>query len=129
MLVGYERFGGWLRGGIEAWEQSGRPLMATELVGATEAKADLQAGATPLDVREPAEYATGHIPGAINVPLGRLGAHLDRVPAGEAIVVYCGHGERASSAVSIMESAGRTGLVNLEGGIGAWAKAGYAVEH
>ena len=128
MLVGYERFGGWLSGGMEAWEKSGRTRAATGLAGAPEAREDVLGGATALDVREPAEYDTGHIPGAVNVPLGRLAAELDRVPAGEAIVVYCGHGERASSAISILESAGRKGLVNLEGGIGAWAKAGYAVQ-
>jgi rhodanese-related sulfurtransferase len=97
-------------------------------VGAAEARQHLAAGSTSLDVREPSEYEAGHIPGSINVPLGRLNRHLDQVPANEAIVVYCGHGERASTAVSILESVGRTGLVNLEGGIGAWSEAGYAVE-
>jgi hydroxyacylglutathione hydrolase len=128
LLVGYERFGGWLRGGIESWQASGRELVSTSLVGAEKARQHLAAGATTLDVREPSEYEAGHIPGSINLPLGRLSRHLDHVPANEAIVVYCGHGERASTAVSILEGAGRTGLVNLEGGIGAWSAAGYEVE-
>jgi rhodanese-related sulfurtransferase len=127
MLVGYERFGGWLHGGVAAWQSSGRKLATTDIVGAREARDRLAEGAAALDVREPNEFALGHIEGALNVPLGSLGEELTRIPHDRPLVVNCGHGERASTAISMLEAAGWRDLINLNGGIGAWASSGYAV--
>jgi glyoxylase-like metal-dependent hydrolase (beta-lactamase superfamily II) len=127
MLVGFERFGGWLHGGVSAWEASGRPIARIDLVEAQAAKRHLMDGAAALDVREQSEYDAGHLPGALHVPLGRLDEELARVPADRPLVVYCGHGERSSSAISLLEAAGRRDLINLEGGIGAWEGAGFEV--
>jgi rhodanese-related sulfurtransferase/glyoxylase-like metal-dependent hydrolase (beta-lactamase superfamily II) len=125
LLVGYERFGGWLNGGIAGWQASGRAVATVDLADAAKAKRYLLDGATSLDVREQDEYAAGHIEGAIHVPLGALHGNLSLVPANGPIVVYCGHGERASTAASLLEAAGHTDLVNLDGGFGAWKDAGY----
>ena len=78
-------------------------------------------------MREPDEFAGGHIESAIHLPLGKLKAHLDRLPRDRPIVAYCAHGERATTAVSILERAGFGPLLNLDGGIDAWRDAGYRV--
>lgn len=87
-------------------------------------------GALLLDVREPEEYATVHIPGAVNVPLSRLRGEVAEVAevaelaeaattSGRPLVVYCAAGTRSAQAVEILAGAGITG-VNYPGGINAW---------
>lgn len=129
MLVGYERFGGWLKGGVAAWEASGRELRRTELADAKRARKLVLQGAVTLDVREPSEYEAGHIDGTLHVPLGKLAGKAQTLPSDRPIVVYCGHGERSSTGISLLEAAGLRDLVNLDGGIEAWANAGYNVAH
>ncbi len=128
LLVGYETFAGWLEGGIEAWAKADKPLATIPLAGATEARKALLDGALALDVREPDEFAAGHVAEAISIPLGQLEARVEELPRDRPIVAYCGHGERSSSGVSILERAGFKTLVNLDGGFGVWEEAGYLQE-
>jgi rhodanese-related sulfurtransferase len=127
LLVGYERFAGWLEGGVDAWQSSGRALERVRLVNAGQANRYLVEGAASLDVRESDEYDAGHIPEAIHVPLGNLSANMDLIPRDRPVVVYCGHGERASTAVSLLEAEGLQDLVNLDGGMGAWSDSGFRI--
>lgn len=127
LLVGYERFAGVLDGSLPAWEAAGLPAASTGLINAAGARRSLLDGASALDVREPDEYAAGHIPDAVHVPLGQLAGRVDEVPRDRPIVAYCGHGERSATALSLLERSGRTALLNLDGGIGAWSDAGYRV--
>ena len=120
LLVGQENFAGWLEGGMEAWEVSGRPIARLELVGPREARTLLADEALALDVREPDEFARGHVPSALNVPVGEIEARAGEIPRGVPVVAYCGHGERSSSALSILERLGFGPLYNLDGGFGAW---------
>ena len=120
MLVGFERFAGWLDGGMRAWTGAGMPTASAELVDGVRARQALGEGAAALDVREPDEFAAGHIEGAIHVPLGSVAAKLSEVPRDRPVVVYCGHGERAASAVSLLERAGFASLLNIDGGYDAW---------
>ena len=83
------------------------------------------AGAVALDVREPNEFAAGHIADAISIPLGQLEARISELPKDRPIVAYCGHGERAASGVSVLERAGFEKLLNLDSGFGVWEQAGY----
>ena len=127
LLVGYERFAGWLDGGMEAWVASGRPVRCFELVGAGQAHKALLEGVAILDVREQGEFESGHIEGAINISVGKLQSHLDQVPRDRPILAYCGHGERSSTALSFLESEGIGPLLNLDGRMGAWKEDGYKV--
>lgn len=128
LLVGYEDFAGWLDGGMDAWTAAGKSVSTSTVVDAAEARSVLSNGAVAVDVREPGELASGTIPGAVTIPLGALAGHeLDR-PNGQPVVVYCGHGERAASAASVLERAGFTSVSNLRDGIGAWRKAEYPIE-
>ena len=127
LLVGYERFAGVLDGGLRAWKDAGLPVTSSRLVSAAAAQRALLDGATALDVREPDEYAAGHLPDAVHVPLGQLAGREHQLPPGRPVVAYCGHGERAATAVSLLERSGHEALLNLDGGFGAWTAAGYPV--
>lgn len=126
LLVGYERFAGWLAGGMAAWQTAGLPVATSALVEAQAAHDAVLDGAVALDVREPGEYAAGHIAGALHIALGRLEGELHRLPRDRPILTYCGHGERAATAISLLERGGFAGpLLNLDNGFAAWQAAGH----
>jgi rhodanese-related sulfurtransferase len=82
----------------------------------------LPEGLTVLDVREPIEWAHGHIEGALHIPLGTLPARLDELPAGQTLVV-CKVGGRSAQAVMWLQQQGHE-VVNLDGGMLDWEAAG-----
>ncbi|MFC7616431.1 rhodanese-like domain-containing protein [Actinokineospora soli] len=104
-------------GGMAAWTGAGQPVARTRLLTAD------QLGREPvLDVRQDAEFAAGHLPGAVHVELGDLAERADALPRGP-LVVMCGHGERAMGAASLLERAGHHDLAVLAGGPGDWSSA------
>jgi len=118
--IGYERIAGELAGGIEAWSDAGRPLVATALADPSTLDGPI------LDVRQLSEYRAGHVPGAVHLELGALPDSRDGVPP--MPTVMCGHGERAMTAASLLERAGARPRVVL-GGPRAWSRAtGAALE-
>ncbi len=113
--IGYEHLSGELERGTAAWEAAGLPLERLALVKA----ADVRTPAV-LDVRQKSEYLEGHLPGAIHIELGALPGALDAVPTGPAVVM-CGHGERATTAASILARSGRYDITVAVGGPADWA--------
>jgi rhodanese-related sulfurtransferase len=87
-------------------------------IGGVEARKKVEDGALLLDVRTPAEFAGGHLPGAKNVPVGELSARLGELPKDRAIVAYCQSGMRSASAVRLLRAQGFEAW-NL-GGMGAY---------
>lgn len=81
-----------------------------------------------LDVREPDEYAAGHIPGITLIPMGEVAARLAELPRDKEIVVTCRTGNRSSQVADLLREQGFTNVHNMTGGIVAWEEAGYAVE-
>ena len=97
-------------------------LQATQLINREDALL--------LDVREPNEFAAGHVLGAKNLPLARLeaaGADLAKRKE-RPVIVYCDGGERSGKALSALRKQGFTRLANLTGGLKAWQQAGMPVE-
>jgi len=90
------------------------------------AVADLQV----VDVRRPTEYGNGHVPRALNAPLGNLDQIAAQLPFAKdkPTAVICAGGYRSSAAASLLEKFGFTNLLNVSGGTGAWINAGYPVE-
>lgn len=83
------------------------------------------AGYALLDVREADEWAAGHAPDAVHVPMGELPARIDDLPEGELVVV-CRSGGRSARAVAWLNQAGFDAY-NLQGGMKDWAAAGLPV--
>lgn len=84
------------------------------------------AGAFVLDVRTPEEFAHGHVPGAVLLPLQELQERWEEVPEGDVLVI-CRSGGRSATAVKALNGAGRT-TTNVAGGTMAWIDAGHAIE-
>ena len=75
---------------------------------------------TLLDVRQPAEYQSGHIPGALLVPLPELTDHLDRIDQTKPVVIYCASGGRSRVAAQLLSGQGFKEVINVAGGFNAW---------
>lgn len=73
-----------------------------------------------LDVRESFEWAHGHIPGAVHIPLGHLGGRIHNLPKEQTIVTVCRSGHRSAHAASLLRSHGFT-VQNLRGGYLRWS--------
>ncbi len=97
-------------------------------VGVVEAQALIQQGVEVVDVREPAEYAAGHIPNARLVPLNTLLArpreHLPR----DGVLFVCAVGLRSALACEMAAAVGLRRVYNLEGGTKEWASSGLTIE-
>ncbi len=97
----------------------------------SELKARLDAGEelVLIDVREPQEWAQGMLPGAHPIPRGVLEGQVEgRIPRHAPILAYCASGNRSALAAKSLAEMGYEKVESLEGGFGAWAKAGYPVQ-
>ncbi len=81
-----------------------------------------------LDVREPEEYAGGHVPNAISVPQADLATRLDQVPRDQDLLVVCEGGTRSLRAAKFLKQVGYENVTNLLGGTSGWRDAGNPVE-
>lgn len=114
LTIGHEQLLGELDGAMTAWAGAGYPINTIPLVE------PLTMADTVLDVRQDAEWATGHVPGARHVELGAL---PDTDVAAGPVTVMCGHGERAMTAASLLAARGHRAVSVLAGGPGDWAAA------
>jgi phage shock protein E len=81
-----------------------------------------------LDVRTPEEYASGHVPGAVNIPYDQLPARIAEVPRDRDVVLYCRSGRRAALAAEVLAGQGYGGLGHLEGDIQEWVAQGRVLD-
>ena len=81
-----------------------------------------------LDVREASEYAVAHIAGSKLIPLSQLANRIAGLPQDQPIVAVCRSGNRSSVAMSVLKRAGFSNVVNLRGGMLAWARSGLPVK-
>lgn len=112
----------------------------TPEVTVAQAKEELNQGQVGLllDVREPAEWEKGHIPGAVQAPRGMLEWYADpTTPYAKAelttkrdarIIVACASGGRSMLAAETLRSMGYTNVVSMAGGCNEWSKQGFPVE-
>lgn len=83
------------------------------LFGKNKIKEALHNGAVVIDVRTPHEYDAGKVPGSVNIPVDRISANVERIKAlKKPVVLCCASGVRASSAKSILQSAGLKDVYN-----------------
>ncbi len=108
--------------------QESTPTMAPRISPA-ELHAQRESGVAPvvIDVRTPAEYASGHVPGAVNIPFDRVAERIGEVDAPHGVALYCMIGPRARKGESALLAAGYEKIFHLEGGLAAWQAAGLPV--
>ena len=75
-----------------------------------------------VDVREPWEFDICHIDGSINIPMGRITEALEQIDSADETVVICHHGIRSQQVIYYLEQNDVENLVNLDGGVDAWAR-------
>lgn len=73
-----------------------------------------------VDVREPDEFASGHVPGAVNVPLGRLASCIEELDSDADIYLICQTGHRSATAAKFLKRVGFTNARSVKGGTSAW---------
>ena len=81
-----------------------------------------------LDVRRPAEHASGHAPKTINLPLDILAKEVGKLNPEKPTYVLCQGGYRSSLGTSVLENAGFKEIYNVTGGTKAWMDAGFDTE-
>jgi sulfur-carrier protein adenylyltransferase/sulfurtransferase len=119
-LIDYEQFCG-LPGRTHAAVASA----AASGAGAPEVDADeahrmVQAGAQLIDVREPWEWATSRIPGAVLIPMAEVATRTSELDPNRPLVIHCAGGVRSAKVVEVLRQAGFNNAVNLAGGIIEW---------
>ena len=102
-----------------------QPLPPT--ISVAEAAAKRDAGALILDVREPSEWAAGHVQGATLIPLGSLASRVSEVPKDKDVVVVCRTGVRSAQGRDILQKAGFTRVTSMVGGLTAWQNQGLTL--
>jgi glyoxylase-like metal-dependent hydrolase (beta-lactamase superfamily II)/rhodanese-related sulfurtransferase len=80
-----------------------------------------------LDVREPAEYAHGHVPGAISLPQADLASRLDEVPRDRPVITVCERGTRSFRAAQFLIQMGIERVESVKGGTAAWRAVGKSL--
>jgi hydroxyacylglutathione hydrolase len=131
LRIGHEQVVGHLRGGFAAWTAGGGEIEAIERLTVDQLAALSGGGSeAPLviDVRQPAEYASGHIPGAIHLSAGDLQDRLADLPKDRPIATVCASGYRSSVAASLLAQAGFQNVAWVADGLPAWKAAGMPVE-
>ena len=131
--VGYDKVVGYLDGGMATWRANRLPVASGDIEDiAPVALADLlKDGAAPflLDVREPWEYAQARVPGAVNIPLGQLGARLGELNPEQPVAVICAHGNRSQSGAALLGQKGFKKVYNVLGGTAGWQQAGLELSY
>ena len=126
LRIGYDLPQGWLAGGMFAWRSAAKPIKTMrewtvwELQDRIESERDL----VVLDVRQPQEWNSGHIEGALHISGAELPERTCEVPKDASVAVICGSGYRSSVVASLLMSGGRWNVANVLGGMSAWKRAG-----
>ena len=117
-MIGLDNLAGWMPAEVlDAWVvQHGRAGAVPEIDPATVDTARVLV----VDVRNPAEWSAGHIPGSVNLPLGRLAERLDELPQDRPLVVHCQSGARAAVAIALLRSRGHVDSAHLHGDWVGW---------
>ncbi len=122
-LIDYEQFCG-----VPAHDRSEykeqNALKQIKSITVADLKAQLDAGSdlVILDVREPHELEISAIPGTLTIPKGQVVARSAEIPKDKEVVVMCKTGMRSRDSIIMLQNQGFTNLVNLKGGINAWAR-------
>jgi hydroxyacylglutathione hydrolase len=124
LRIGYDLPLGWLAAGMSGWRMSARPMEMLESITVRELS-DLvdEESVRVLDVRQPAEWASGHIDGATFITGAELPERAHEIPSDRPVAVVCGSGYRSSISASLLQQRGTKKAMNVIGGMSAWRSA------
>jgi hydroxyacylglutathione hydrolase len=117
--VGYDHAIGYLKGGFDAWKAAGQEVDTVNRISAAEFAQKMKEGVKVFDVRKASEFASQHVEGASNTPLGTINNHLAEFPKDEPFILHCAGGYRSMIASSILKSRGWDNFVDVVGGFNA----------
>jgi glyoxylase-like metal-dependent hydrolase (beta-lactamase superfamily II)/rhodanese-related sulfurtransferase len=118
--VGFDNILGYLKGGFDAWKNSGKEIDVIESISAAEFADRLASEGYPVyDVRKSGEFASEHVDGAENTPLDFLNDHLSEFPADKKYFIHCAGGYRSVIAASILKARGIHNMIDVKGGFKA----------
>lgn len=117
--VGYDHAIGYLEGGFDAWKAEGKEIDQVERISADEFANQLEKGTKVFDVRKASEFASQHVEGASNTPLGTINNFLAEFPKDEPFILHCAGGYRSMIASSILKQRGWDNFVDVVGGFDA----------
>lgn len=121
--VGFDHVLGYLSGGFEAWQASGRETDSVERISAAEFAQQFKADETlVIDVRKESEYAAEHIVDAYSRPLAYINDWISDLPRDRHFHLHCAGGYRSMIAASILQARGYRSFTDIEGGFGAIAQ-------
>ena len=127
-MIGIDRVVGWF--GAEAlasWNDHGETVASAQ-IAPPDVASRMSSGTLVVDVRTLAEWRSGHIPGSLHIPLGRLMTQMADRPRSQPVVLVCESGSRSSIGASLLAAGGFTDVTNLTGGINAWRREGLPLE-
>ncbi len=127
LRIGYDLPQGWLAGGMTHWRASGKKIEVMPLRTAPELKEEMERNRDlfVLDVRQPREWAAGHIEGAHHITGAEVSGRIREIPEDRPVAVICGSGYRSSAVASILQNRGHKDVFSVLGGMGAWKRAGF----
>lgn len=114
--VGFENVLGYLEGGVETWEKSGKAVQTVTSIEPEEMMDYIHQGYELLDVRRSTEAETEHVSGAINISLVELENRLNELDKNQKYVLHCAGGYRSMIASSILINKGFNNILNIHGG-------------
>ena len=120
--LGFDNLCGYLCGGMNYWQEAGKPFSSTRTLQVVDLKSKLENQEVALlDVREPIELKEdGYVEGAKLVFFADLPENINSLPKNKPIAVTCSVGNRSSIAISLLERAGVKDTLNVLGGMTAW---------
>jgi hydroxyacylglutathione hydrolase len=127
--AGYDRIGGYLKGGVEGWYNAGFPVEHLRVLTVHELKAKIDRGEqlTILDDRGENEWNAGHIEGAQHIYVGHIQERMVDIPKDKPVAMFCNVGHRAGLGASILLREGCREVYNVLGSMTAWKAAGYPI--
>lgn len=114
------------RTGPAGWQAAGLPLVAVQPLTVDQLRKELDAW-TVIDVREPYEWRSGLVPGALRIPMGALPDKLQELDTSRRYAVICASGNRSQQAAAFLADNGLQ-AANVIGGMSHWLGAGHPVE-
>ncbi|KAA3646921.1 MAG: MBL fold metallo-hydrolase [Bacteroidetes bacterium] len=115
--VGFDNTLGYLKGGFNAWRNTGKEIDTIKSISAEVFKSEKETCPLPIfDVRKPGEYAGEHLEEAYNTPLDFINEHFSDFPRDQDFYIHCAGGYRSVIAASILKSRGIHNLIDISSG-------------